>query len=149
MAGTEDTPQNKIDALNQAFSEVNFSTEPIENYYEFGQVLGAGKFGVVKLATSKHNSGLKFAVKIIQLEKIKSQFHSILQEILALKKIDHPNVVKLFEIYKDESKLYIVLECVEGQDLYEFVVIKRKLKESEASRIIKQLGKDTWFFKIQ
>ena len=87
--------------------------------------------------------------KIIQLEKIKSQFHSILQEILALKKIDHPNVVKLFEIYKDESKLYIVLECVEGQDLYEFVVIKRKLKESEASRIIKQLGKDIWFFKIQ
>jgi len=131
----------RIEVLNQALSELNLSTEPIANYYQLGEVLGAGKYGVVKEGQSLTNSKLKVAVKIIKLEKLKSQFHSIVQEILALKKIDHPNVVKILEIFKDETKLYIVMENVEGRELFDFVVKKHKLLESEASIIVKQMLK--------
>lgn len=113
----------------------------MRNFYRFGDVLGAGKYGVVKSATSIMNPNFKVAIKVIALEKLKSQFHSVLQEILALKKIDHPNVVKIFEIFKDHKKLYIVLEYVEGKELFEFVVSQERLLESEASQIVMQLLK--------
>ena len=70
-----------------------------------------------------------------------SQFHSIIQEILTLKKWDHPNIVKIYEIFRDNKKLYIVMEFVEGKELLNYVIEQYKLKESEAWSIIKQLLK--------
>ena len=87
--------RDKLNILNDALSDLDLSSEPIENYYTIENTIGAGKYGVVKWANSKANPNLTFAVKIIKLEKLKSQFHSIVQEILALKKIDNPNVVKI------------------------------------------------------
>ena len=133
--------RDKLDIINDALSDLDLSSEPIENYYTIGNTIGAGKYGVVKWANSKANPNLTFAVKIIELEKLKSQFHSILQEILALKKIDHPNVVKIFEIFKDSKKLYIVLEHVEGKELFDFIVENQKISEHQTSIIAAQLIK--------
>ena len=133
--------RDKLDILNEAFSDLDLWTEPIENYYTIGNVIGSGKYGIVKEATSKNTPTLKFAVKIIRLEKLTSQYHSVLQEILALKKIDHPNVVKIFEIFKDTRKLYIVLEHVEGKDLFDYISGVQKINEFEASKVVTQLWK--------
>ena len=133
--------RERLDILNDALSDFNLSSEPIENYYTIGKAIGAGKYGVVKQATSRMNPNLSFAVKIVELEKLKSQFHSILQEILALKKIDHPNVVKIFEIFKDTKRLYIVMEHVEGKELFDFIVEHQKISEFQASKVIMQLLK--------
>lgn len=132
---------NKLDILNEALSDLPLTTEPIDDYYTMGEVMGAGKYGVVKLGRSITNPNFTVAIKVIKLEKLKSQYHSVVQEILALKKIDHPNVVKVHEIFKDSSKLYIVMEHVEGQELFDYVVSKMKLTESEASKITLQLLK--------
>lgn len=130
---------SRLDILNDALADLGLTKEPISNYYTFGEVIGAGKYGVVKHGKKINNSSFKVAIKIIKLEKLKSQFHSVIQEILALKKIDHPNVVKIFEVFKDSSKLYIVMEYVEGKELFDFVVKRQKLKESEASKVVQQL----------
>lgn len=132
---------NKLDILNDALADLSLTEEPIKDYYSMGEVIGAGKYGVVKTAKSLSKPGYKVAVKIIKLDKLKSQFHSVVQEILALKKIDHPNVVKIHEIFRDSKKLYIVMEYVEGKELFDFVVQKMKLLESEASKITMQLLK--------
>jgi serine/threonine protein kinase len=132
---------HRLDILNEALSDLGITEEPIGNYYSMEKVIGAGKYGVVKLGKSVNDSEYKVAIKVIKLEKLRSQYHSIVQEIYALKKIDHPNVVKIHEIFKDERKLYIVMEYVEGKELFDFVVQKMKLLESEASKIAMQLLK--------
>lgn len=65
----------------------------------------------------------------------------IAQEILTLKRVDHPSIVKLLEIYKDENRLYLVLEYIPGKELFDYIVDKSSLRESEASFIIQQLIK--------
>jgi len=130
---------DKLDILHEALSDMGITEEPISNYYSLGEVIGAGKYGVVKAGKSLNNAGYQVAIKIIKLEKLKSQYHSVIQEILALKKIDHPNVVKIHEIFKDKRKLYIVMEYVEGKELFDFVVQKMKVMESEAAQIVMQL----------
>lgn len=133
--------RDRLNIIHGALSELDLTEEPIEDHYEFGEILGAGKYGVVKVGTSIRDDKFKVAIKIIKLEKLKSQYHSVVQEILSLKKIDHPNVVTIHEIFKDESNLYIVMEFVEGRELFDFVVKKHKLLESEAAKIVKQLLK--------
>lgn len=58
-----------------------------------------------------------------------------------MKKADHPNIVKILEIYKDDKNLYIVMEYVDGKELFEFVVERTKIEELASANITRQLLK--------
>ena len=63
-----------------------------------------------------------YAIKTIDLYKIKSdQLDSLRNEITIMKMLDHPNVIKLYETFEEESKLHLVLELCEGGDLFDFI----------------------------
>lgn len=64
-----------------------------------------------------------------------------MQEILTLKKCDHPNIVKIHDIFRDNKKLYIVMDFVEGKELLNYIIEQCKLKEAGACSVIKQLLK--------
>lgn len=65
---------------------------------------------------------------------------SILNEIEVLNRIDHPNVVKLIEIFEDEDNIYMVLELMRGGSLQARIIslrdAGRKLSEGEIAQII-------------
>lgn len=65
---------------------------------------------------------------------------SILNEIEVLNRIDHPNVVKLVEIFEDEKNFYMVLELMRGGSLQSRITSMRdngqKLSEKEIAMII-------------
>lgn len=65
---------------------------------------------------------------------------SILNEIEVLNRIDHPNVVKLVEIFEDEENIYMVLELMRGGSLQARIIslrdAGRKLTESEIAQIV-------------
>lgn len=130
-----------MDILRDAIGELGLTEEPITNYYTLDNIMGSGKYGVVRKGTSLKNPDFHVAIKVIDMAKLSSQFHSLIQEILTLKKIDHPNIVSIYEMFKDNDKLYLVLEYVEGQELFDFVTERFKLMESEACEIIGQLVK--------
>jgi calcium-dependent protein kinase len=130
---------NKIDVLHEAMKDLNITEEPIEKYYELGQVLGSGKYGVVKKGVSLLNPDFNVAVKTIELEKLTGNYHSCVSEIVTLKKVDHPNIVKIYEIFKDIKYLYIVMEFVDGKELFEYVVEHTKINELDSAKIAKQL----------
>ncbi|CAN1151026.1 CBL-interacting serine/threonine-protein kinase 17 [Linum perenne] len=109
--------------------------------YELGRTLGEGSFAKVKLARNLE-SGLPFAVKIIDKHKIirLNLTDSIKREIVTLKLLRHPNIVRLHEVLASKSKIYMVLEYVSGGELYERIASKgRGVSEADARKIFHQL----------
>lgn len=138
---TKMTAEERLAIINQALEDVTITEEPIKHYYKMDKVLGAGKFGVVKSGHRIGDPDFKVAVKTIALKNLTSQFHSIIQEILTLKKCDHPNIVKIYEIFKDRKRLYIVMEFVEGKELFSYIVENFKMNEADTCHVVQQLLK--------
>ena len=63
----------------------------------------------------------------------------IMEEVAILNKIDHPNIVKYYETYEDESKAYLVMEYIDGESLQTFLQKRRILSENESARYMQQL----------
>ena len=108
--------------------------------YSINRVLGKGTFSVVKLATDIRTNE-KMAIKILEKNKIKSSrdYNRINREINILKKINHLNVVKVFEIKEDLDKYYIIMEYCEKGELFDLILSKRKLSEEESAYYFYQL----------
>jgi len=117
----------------------NLNDEDIDNHYDIGNPIGQGKYGKVYLGASKHNFDNKVAIKVIKIRKIKSNFESVMQEIQLLKSVTHPDIVKILDIYRDSKKLYLVMEHVQGEELFDYIIKRESLDEEEARAIIWQL----------
>ncbi|CAI2366746.1 unnamed protein product [Moneuplotes crassus] len=89
------------------------------------------------LGTDK-TTGEKRAVKVIKKAKIKNfkRFHN---EIYALKTLDHPHIIKLYEIYKDEENIYLVQELCTGGELFDYIVEQEFLTEEISAKIFQQI----------
>lgn len=89
----------------------------ISNHYKIEKSLGTGKyslyegaFGEVRLVIHK-SSGCKRAMKQIRKDKIiKEDEENMFSEVNTLKQLDHPNIVKLHELFQDQKNYYLVTE---------------------------------------
>eukprot|EP00250_Pteridium_aquilinum_P015917 c22837_g1_i3 orf=236-1531(-) len=105
--------------------------------YELGRTLGEGTFAKVKYA--KHvETGEAVAIKIIDKERILKR-KMIKREISITKLIKHPNVVHLKEVLASKKKVYIVLEYVDGCELFDKIVETGKMGEDQARKYFQQL----------
>ena len=112
----------------------------IYDYYEFtGVTLGEGGFGSVHEVKEKE-SGRILACKQIPRKKIRNQSRFI-NEVLALKNCDHPNIVKLYEVFEEETDVFLVQEKLGGGELFEYITEKDHLSEKEAAWIFSQIIK--------
>lgn len=101
------------------------------------KVLGEGTYGVVFKAKDK-TTGEEVAIKRIPRSKIRN-YQRFLNEITALKTLDHPNVIKLFEIFEDEDDVYLVQELCTGGELFDYIVNREFLTEHQAAEIFRQV----------
>ncbi|KAL7121661.1 hypothetical protein ACP275_02G194300 [Erythranthe tilingii] len=108
--------------------------------YELGRTLGEGTFAKVKFATNVQ-TGDRVAIKIIDRDRVLRHkiIEQIKREISTMKMIKHPNVVNLFEVMASKTKIYIVLEYVDGGELFDKIAKYGKLKEDAARRYFQQL----------
>ncbi|KAI3690846.1 hypothetical protein L2E82_49057 [Cichorium intybus] len=108
--------------------------------YEIGRTLGEGNFGKVKFAKDVQ-TGHSFAVKILEKTRIKNLNFTdqIKREIATLKILKHPNVVRLHEVLASKTKIYMILEYVNGGELFETIASKGKLSESNGRKMFQQL----------
>jgi len=56
-----------------------------------------------------------------------------------MKKVDHKNILKLYEVYEDEDHFFLVLELVEGLELFDKIVDRGNYSERDAANIVKQI----------
>ncbi|KAL0282407.1 UNVERIFIED_CONTAM: CBL-interacting serine/threonine-protein kinase [Sesamum angustifolium] len=108
--------------------------------YELGRTLGEGTFAKVKFATNTH-TGAPVAIKIIDRDRVlcHQMVEQIKREISTMKMIKHPNVLNLFEVMASRTKIYIVLEYVDGGELFDKIAKYGKLHEDAARRYFQQL----------
>ena len=97
---------------------VQLKTSPWSIYSEI-QDLGSGSYGVVKKVYLKSNPETIRAIKIIPKKLLIEGVDSskLLDEILILKNIDHPNIMKLYEFFEDNENCYMVSEFCDQGDL--------------------------------
>ena len=101
--------------------------------------LGEGNFGKVKLAKLKSTKE-KFAIKILDKEKLKTQTKSTLyNEIEIISCLNHKNVIHIEKILEDEKNYYIIMEYCEKGELFDYIVKKERLSSAEASLFFYQL----------
>ncbi|KAI8816726.1 kinase-like domain-containing protein [Fimicolochytrium jonesii] len=112
-----------------------------QNLYRLGQELGRGNFSVVRLGVDKMN-GQEFAVKIIDKRRFAGNakvLEALIQEVLIMKSLEHPNVVQLQEAFEIDSTSFIVMELLEGGDLLQYIGAQKHLVEPDARRLFKQM----------
>ena len=79
-------------------------------------------------------------MKIIRKEDVSKEFvESLLNEIEILKKLDHPNIVKIYEFYQDKLNFYLITEYIGGGELFDKITKIKCFTESEAAKIMRQL----------
>ncbi|XP_015255123.1 PREDICTED: serine/threonine-protein kinase BRSK1-like isoform X1 [Cyprinodon variegatus] len=107
--------------------------------YRLEKTLGKGQTGLVKLGVHCI-TGQKVAIKIVNREKLsESVLMKVEREIAILKLIEHPHVLKLYDVYENNKYLYLVLEHVSGGELFDYLVKKGRLTPKEARKFFRQI----------
>lgn len=111
--------------------------------YVLGSTLGEGEFGKVKLGWRKDGKlPSQAAIKLIKRDSIPTGSEKegkIYREITALKRLRHPNIVRLVEVLQNDKYIGIVLEYASGGELFDYILDHRYLKEPLASKLFAQL----------
>jgi len=111
----------------------------IEKQYEFKSELGRGAFSIVYLTVHKA-TGSHYAVKVINKKDLGKDYEKNLKmEVDILKKVNHPNIIALKELFDTPDKLYLIMELVTGGELFDKIVEKGSYTESEASQLVRKI----------
>ncbi|KXN91564.1 Serine/threonine-protein kinase HSL1 [Leucoagaricus sp. SymC.cos] len=117
-----------------------------------GECVGKGASGRVKIARHRRTGQLA-AVKILpiaplvnsrsslatQQAKSEKQRLGIDREITMMKLMNHPNIMRIYDVFEGEKELFLVLEYVQGGELFDFLVNRGRLPPNEALEYFKQI----------
>ena len=108
--------------------------------YRIEKTIGEGTFGKVKLGIHIPTEE-QVAIKILEKDKIQDRedLERISREINFLKKLNHPNIIKIYDIIENSKNFYIIMELANNGELFKYIVKKKKLDENEASFFYYQL----------
>ena len=118
-------------------------TGKIENYI-LGKELGKGSFAIVRLVINKINKK-KYAIKIYsKISLFDNQKKTIIKnEISILKKLNHENIMKMYEIIDTPNNLYLILEYINGISLLQYIknMSDHKINEKKCKILFYQIVK--------
>ncbi|KAJ1021937.1 hypothetical protein NDA16_003699 [Ustilago loliicola] len=110
-----------------------------KKYEVLPKVLGQGSFAVVK-AVVERSTGEQRALKIIAKKPLKDSNEKMLkEEITILGKVEHPNIIKMWDLYETREGVFIVTDLCRGGELFDRLVEKVHYNELDARHIMKQI----------
>ncbi|CAM8897206.1 unnamed protein product [Rhodiola kirilowii] len=120
--------------------EMGFAGSNVVGKYQLLRLIGEGAFAKVKLAMDVV-SGKYVAIKIIDKRAVVKDnlVHQVQREIRTMKLLNHPNIVKIFEVIGTKTKIYIVMEYVSGGQLSDKLLYVKKIGEKDARKLFQQL----------
>ena len=111
------------------------------NFYLYGRLIGQGAFGKVNIGLNIL-TGRVVAIKSFNkknLNKNGDNMKKILYETNLMKKLNHPNITKILEMFEDDEYILIAMEYINGGNLFSFVKKRRKLSEKTAKFLFRQI----------
>ena len=110
-------------------------------HYAFCGLLGEGSFSYVYkgINTEDHK---EYAIKRVEKRQVNKNITPLLsleEEIKVMRMLDHPNILKLYEVYEDELYVYMVEELLKGGELSQEIKNKGIYSEKETAIIMKRL----------
>ncbi|XP_042185322.1 serine/threonine-protein kinase MARK2 isoform X3 [Oncorhynchus tshawytscha] len=140
-SGGQDTKAGGRPSMPRCRNSVATTAEetPHIGNYRLLKTIGKGNFAKVKLA--RHVlTGKEVAVKIIDKTQLNSSsLQKLFREVRIMKLLNHPNIVKLFEVIETEKTLYLVMEYASGGEVFDYLVAHGRMKEKEARAKFRQI----------
>ncbi|XP_051945703.1 MAP/microtubule affinity-regulating kinase 3-like isoform X2 [Xyrauchen texanus] len=112
---------------------------PLIGNYRLLKTIGKGNFAKVKLA--RHIlTGSEVAIKMIDKTQLNpTSLQKLSREVKIMKNLNHPNIVKLFEVIETEKTLFLVMEYASGGEVFDYLVAHGRMKEKEARAKFRQI----------
>ncbi|KAJ3613201.1 hypothetical protein NHX12_019452 [Muraenolepis orangiensis] len=113
--------------------------QPHVGNYRLLKTIGKGNFAKVKLA--RHIlTGREVAIKIIDKTQLNpNSLQKLFREVRIMKILNHPNIVKLFEVIETDRTLYLIMEYASGGEVFDYLVAHGRMKEKEARAKFRQI----------
>ena len=111
----------------------------ITSDYEFIKEIGSGAFSKVYKARHKTTKALRCVKKLSKKDLTEDEKAKLLEEVVILKNLDHPNIVKVQEFYQNEKYFFIVTEYLEGGELFDRIMECQSFDEKMASVVMEQI----------
>jgi calcium-dependent protein kinase len=124
-------------------SLINHLNCSIKDHYEIVSQIGKGGYSKVFEVRNKTTNAIHACKYISKLKMNEKTLKRTLREINMLKKLDHPNIIKLYEVYESKRSIYLIMEKCNGGDLFdniiEHITKGRMYSEKQVSEIILQI----------
>ncbi|ESO88405.1 hypothetical protein LOTGIDRAFT_126136, partial [Lottia gigantea] len=103
-------------------------------FYDIERTIGKGNFAVVKLA--KHRiTKTEVAIKIIDKTQLdEANLKKVYREVQIMKLLNHPHIIKLFQVMETTNMLYLVSEYAPHGEIFDYIAQHGRMMESEARR---------------
>uniref|UniRef100_A0A2I2YKH6 non-specific serine/threonine protein kinase n=1 Tax=Gorilla gorilla gorilla TaxID=9595 RepID=A0A2I2YKH6_GORGO len=103
-------------------------------FYDIERTLGKGNFAVVKLARHRVTK-TQVAIKIIDKTRLDaSNLEKIYREVQLMKLLNHPHIIKLYQVMETKDMLYIVTEFAKNGEMFDYLTSNGHLSENEARK---------------
>ena len=131
---------NEADAIQVTSATfVQLNSRGFQDVYKVGNRLGAGAFAEVRRCEHKVTGQVR-AVKIYRKEKVShAELQELVREAEILKQFDHPNIVRIYEMFEDAKRYYIVMEHCRGGELFYSISSGTNFSEGQVAKIMMQL----------
>ena len=125
--------------MKTSYSNIDCKTNYINDYI-IKETIGTGTFCEVKLGINKYTNE-KVAIKLLEKSKIieKNDLERIQREISIIKNLNHPNIVKINEIFENENYYFLIMDYCSKGELFDYIVNKIRLNEEETSFFFYQI----------
>ncbi|XP_032400208.1 serine/threonine-protein kinase MARK2 isoform X12 [Etheostoma spectabile] len=136
---TKSSGRSSMPRCRNSVATTTTDDQPHIGNYRLLKTIGKGNFAKVKLA--RHVlTGKEVAVKIIDKTQLNSSsLQKLFREVRIMKMLNHPNIVKLFEVIETEKTLYLVMEYASGGEVFDYLVAHGRMKEKEARAKFRQI----------
>lgn len=131
--------------VNDNFAVEHFTGDSCSEQYEIhgSSKLGKGSYGSVYLATHRI-TGDECAVKVMNVDKVTSYYlRKLHTEIAILKSVDHPNIIKLHDVFFGKRSVYLVTDLCRGGELFELLNSGKSqgfvFREDRASKLMRDM----------
>ena len=107
----------------------------VTDFYELGNMIGKGAYSEVLLARDKNRNEL-CAVKVLERSDVEHE-RLIDRELIVLKKLAHPNIVQVIDVFDSSKETFVVMEYLAGGELLDMITQHDHLSERNARHVIK------------